>query len=250
MHSQANFRRLLFRAILLIICQQVAIGGYTFASETETPAPCQYSIPAKPHPDGINKTYCGRQISHIMGWQGSAWLERPTRNAEEGIPRLIEKLDLKSGMVVADYGAGTGYLTRLFAQEVGPNGTVYAVDIQPQMLRQLREVATQFNKGQIQVVQSTPTATNLPPNTLDLAVMVDVYHELEFPQETLESLVAALKPGGHVVFIEYRPLDPDVPIKQLHTMSVEQVRKEAESAGLTYVGTDGLLWQNMVRFIK
>lgn len=225
------------------------VGSVALAESGSKPT-CEYGVPKSAHRDGINKTYCGRQISHIMGWQGSSWLERPSRSAEEGIPLLMERLGLQAGMVVADYGAGTGYLTRRFADKVGPTGTVWAVDIQPQMITQLEKMASGFAKGQIKVSQSTAKDSRLPLGTLDMAVMVDVYHELEYPKETLESLVNALKPGGQLVFIEYRPNDPDVPIKQLHTMSVEQVRKEAESAGLQFLRTDGLLWQNMIRFEK
>ncbi len=212
---------------------------------------CEYETISHPHPDGISKRYCGRQIARVMSWQGADWLNRPERAQEERTDLLIARLELKPGMTVGDIGAGTGTLTRQMAEKVMPNGKAWAVDIQPQMVEKLERMAASLPTGLVQVRQTTATQVNIPDNTLDLAVMVDVYHELEFPLETLKSLVQAVKPGGQVVFVEYRANDMRVPIKPLHTMTQAQIRREAEFAGLTYEKTlASLPWQDMLVFKK
>ena len=202
-------------------------------------------------PDGIGKRYMGREIAGVMGWQGAAWLEREEREKEERTDILMKALDLKPGMVVADIGAGTGYLSRRMASAVAANGKVLAVDVQPEMVRMLKRLAQQ--KGLSNIVPSlcTETDVKLPPASVDLAIMVDVYHELAYPFEVMESIIRALKPGGQLVFIEYRAEDPNVPIKALHKMSEAQVRREAEVHPLVWDRTVASLpWQHMVVFRK
>ncbi len=202
-------------------------------------------------PDGIGKVYMGREISQVMGWQGAAWLEREEREREERTDLLLPMLEIKSGMAVADVGAGSGYFARRIAARVGPGGAVYAVDVQPEMVRMLEALARQPGLGQIKPVQGSATAVKLAAASIDLALMVDVYHELEFPYEVLASIVQALKPGGRVVFVEYRAEDANVPIKQLHKMSEAQVRAEAARHALTWERTvGGLPWQHVVVFRK
>lgn len=213
-------------------------------------AGCEYKTIPNPHPDGIAKSYCDRPISKVMGWQGAPWLERPQRLEEERTDLLIRQLDLKPGMVVGDIGAGTGHISRMMADKVAPKGTVWAVDIQPEMIKLLRKKAEGLPKGRMEIRQSQATSLNLPDRILDVAVMVDVYHELEYPRETLQSLMKAVKKGGRIVFVEYRAFDPDVPIKPLHTMSVEQVQKEAQDLGLKFEKTQLLSWQHMISFIN
>lgn len=213
-------------------------------------AACTYTTIANPHPDGIGKSYCGRQISKVMGWQGAPWLERPQRLEEERTDLLIQKLNLKSGMVIGDIGAGTGHIAQLMVEKIAPNGVVWAVDIQPQMIKMLQKKTEGLPKGRMQIRQSDEKNLNLPDRILDVAIMVDVYHELEYPRETLQSLMRAVKKGGKIVFVEYRAFDPDVPIKALHTMSVAQVQKEAEDLGLKYEKAESLSWQNMITFIN
>lgn len=213
-------------------------------------ANCAYAPISNPHPDGIGKSYCDRQISKVMGWQGAPWLERPQRLQEERTDLLIQKLNLKPGMVVGDIGAGTGHIAQMMAEKIGPNGVVWVVDIQPQMIKMLQKKAESLPKGRMQIRQSSEKNLNLPDRILDVAIMVDVYHELEFPRETLQSLMKAVKKGGKIVFVEYRAFDPDVPIKALHTMSVAQVQKEAEDLGLKYKKAESLSWQNMITFIN
>jgi len=210
-----------------------------------------------PSADGIGKFTMGREIAQVMGWQGAGWLERSEREQEERTDLLLPELDLKPGMVVADIGAGTGYFSRRMAQQVGAAGRIYAVDVQPEMVSMLTALARQPGLSSIVPVLGGKDDVRLPAGALDLAIMVDVYHELEYPREVLASIVRALKPGGRVVFVEYRAEDPQVPIKALHKMSEAQVKSEAqaktEAAGqaLAWERTAGRLpWQHVVVFRK
>ena len=202
-------------------------------------------------PGGIGKVYMGREISQVMGWQGAAWLEREEREREERTDLLLPMLDLKPGMVVADVGAGSGYFARRMAARVGPGGVVYAVDVQPEMVRMLEALVKRSGLGQIKPVLGSATAVKFAAASIDLALMVDVYHELEFPHEMLASIVQALKPGGRMVFVEYRAEDANVPIKALHKMSEAQVKAEAARHALTWERTHGgLPWQHAIVFRK
>jgi SAM-dependent methyltransferase len=202
---------------------------------------------AAPSADGIGKRYMGREIAQVMGWQGAAWLEREEREREERTDLLLGELALRPGMVVADIGAGTGYIARRMAAQVGPGGAVYAVDVQPEMIRLLKSLAAGLT--QVKPVLGAVDDVRLPAASVDLAIMVDVYHELEFPREVLASIVRSLKPAGKVVFVEYRAEDPRVPIKAVHKMSEAQVRREAGALGLVWERTaGGLPWQHVVIF--
>ena len=205
----------------------------------------------KASPDGIGKRYMGREIAQVMGWQGAAWLEREEREKEERTDLLLRELALKPGMVLADVGAGTGYIARRMASVVGASGAVFAVDVQPEMIEMLKTLASQAKLPQIKPVLGGVSDVKLPVASVDLAIMVDVYHELEFPREVMLSLVRAMKPGGRVVFVEYRAEDANVPIKALHKMSEAQVKREAAVVGLTWERTaSGLPWQHVVIFRK
>jgi SAM-dependent methyltransferase len=211
-------------------------------------APPRYEQIA-PSADGIGKRYMGREIAQVMGWQGAAWLEREEREREERTDLLLSELALKPGMVVADIGAGTGYIARRMAAQVGSSGAVYAVDVQPEMIRLLKALAAGLT--QVKPVLGGVDDVRLPAASVDLAIMVDVYHELEYPREVLASILRALKPGGRVVFVEYRAEDPRVPIKALHKMSEAQVKREAGVLGLVWERTaGGLPWQHVVIFRK
>ena len=204
-----------------------------------------------PSADGIGKLYMGREIAQVMGWQGAAWLEREEREREERSDLLLTELALAPGMAVADIGAGTGYITRRMAEKVGPTGTVFGVDVQPEMLRMLEATARRAGLTNIRPVLAGVRDVRLAPASIDLAIMVDVYHELEFPHEVLAGIVRALRPGGRVVFVEYRAEDPLVPIKALHKMSEAQVRREAAVHPLVWQRTAvGLPWQHAVIFRK
>lgn len=201
--------------------------------------------------DGIGKRYMGREIAGVMGWQGAAWLEREEREREERTDLLVRALQLRPGMVVADIGAGTGYLSRRMAPAVMPAGRILAVDVQPQMVRLLQEAVRQSGLQQIEPRLGADDDVKLPASSVDLALMVDVYHELAWPHEVLASIVRALKPGGLLAFVEYRAEDPNVPIKALHKMSEMQIKREAAVHPLDWVRTvDTLPWQHLVVFRK
>lgn len=191
--------------------------------------------------DGIGKFYLGREIARVMGHPGAGWLERPERVAEEQPDQLIETLQLKPGDVVADIGAGTGYISWRMALKVGGQGLVYAVDIQPEMLELLAKKMAARKVTNVQGVLGTPTDPKLPAHSVDLVIMVDVYHEFDHPFEMMQNICRALKPGGRVVWVEYRAEDPAVPIKPLHKMTEAQVKKEAAALPLEWVETIGTL---------
>ena len=201
--------------------------------------------------DGIGKSFMGREISAVMGWQGAAWLERQERDREERTDLLMEALMLKPGMVVADIGAGTGYLSRRMAPAVMPGGKVWAVDVQPEMISLLQAGAKRSGLTQIEARISAVDDVNLPASSVDLAVMVDVYHELSHPYKVMASILKALKPGGRIVFVEYKAEDPRVPIKPLHKMSEAQIKREASVFPLVWERTVNTLpWQHVVVFRK
>ncbi len=202
--------------------------------------------------DGIGKRYLGREIAHVMGWQGAGWLERQEREQEERTDLLLKALALKPGMTVADIGAGTGYLSRRMATQVAPDGRVLAVDVQPEMIRLLQRMVDRTGLSHVLPTLGTERDAGLPAQSVDLAIMVDVYHELAFPHEMLASIVRALKVGGQLVFVEYRAEDPAVPIKPLHKMGEAQVRREAgQLAALKWDRTvETLPWQHVIVFAK
>ncbi len=204
-----------------------------------------------PSRDGIGKYYMGREISQVMGHLAAGWLERPEREREEMPNRLIESLKLKEGDVVADIGVGTGYIARRISPIIGNTGTIYGVEIQQEMLDILAEKMAEEGITNIKGVLGTITDPKLPPNSVDLAIMVDVYHEFSHPYEMMQNIVHGLKVGGRVVFVEYRLEDPNVPIKLLHKMSQLQVMKEVTPHPLSWVETiDVLPWQHIIIFEK
>jgi ubiquinone/menaquinone biosynthesis C-methylase UbiE len=231
---------------LVALLAAVLAGGDAFTGE----ATSRY-VQGKPSQDGIGKRYMGREIAQVMGWQAAPWLERAEREQEERTSVLLDELRLTPGMVVADVGAGSGYLTRRMAPRVEPGGRVIAQDLQPEMLALLVRLATDSGLSNIETVQGTVDDTRLPADSVDLAIMVDVYHELEHPYEILESIVRALKPGGRLAFVEYRAEPPEVPIKPLHRMSERQIRREAGEHALQWERTSRRLpWQHLVVFRK
>lgn len=202
-----------------------------------------------PTAEGTGKVYMGREIAHVMGYQGAAWLERESREKEERTDVLIQSLNLKPGMTVADIGAGTGYLSRKMASRVTIAGTVYAVDVQPEMIGKLKAASKQFTN--IKPILSKEDNVNLPADSVDLAIMVDVYHELAYPYEVIQSVLKALKPNGQLVLVEYRAEDDKVPIKATHKMSEAQIKAEMRVHPLKWQRTiSSLPWQHVVIFTK
>ncbi len=234
------------RAVVVAALLAFAVGG-AVARSPEVPG---YER-VKPSPDGIGKRYLGREIAGVMGWQGAAWLERSEREQEERTDRLVAELRVAPGAQVADIGAGTGYVSRRLAAAVGASGKIFAIDVQPEMIRLLTQLAARDRLPRIVPVLSAVDDVRLAPASVDLALMVDVYHELEFPREVLGSIVRALRPGGRVVFVEYRAEDARVPIKTLHKMTLAQIRREALVLPLELERVDETLpWQHIVVFRK
>ena len=176
--------------------------------------------------DGTGKWFVDREIAHFMSHQGAPWLEREERETEEAPNRLVSALGLKPGYQVGDVGAGSGYLTWRMARVVGPTGKIYANDIQPEMISFLRTNLLVRGITNVVPVLGTTTDPRLPDNTLDLILLVDVYHECDHPLEMTRRMTDALKPGGRLVFVEYRGEERWIPIKPLHKMTAAQVRKE------------------------
>jgi ubiquinone/menaquinone biosynthesis C-methylase UbiE len=176
--------------------------------------------------DGTGKWFLDREIAHFMSHQGAPWLEREERETEEAPNRLVSALGLKPGNQVGDVGAGSGYLTWRMARVVGPTGKIYANDIQPEMIAFLRTNLLSRGITNVVPVLGTTTDPRLPDNTLDLILLVDVYHECDHPWEMTRRMTDALKPGGRLVFVEYRGEERWIPIKPLHKMTANQVRKE------------------------
>ncbi|WP_263971105.1 class I SAM-dependent methyltransferase [Leptolyngbya sp. PCC 6406] len=203
----------------------------------------------EPSVDGIGKIYMGREISQIMGHQGAYWLERPSRELAERPQAVVDALDLTPDAVVADVGTGTGYMAVRLAAAV-PQGQVLAVDVQPEMVTLLHERLATAGIENIKPVQGAVDDPHLPTAAVDLALMVDAYHEFAFPREMMTHLVTALKPGGQVVLAEYRAENPLVMIKRLHKMSEAQVRYEMRAVGLRWVKTDESLPQQHLLFFE
>ena len=201
-----------------------------------------------PSRDGIGKIYQGREISKVMGHLGASWLERSSRANEESPNLAVDLLDLKKDMIVADFGAGTGYFTSKLARKCS---IVYAVDIQQEMLDLNAKQMRNKNINNVKFILGFTDRTGLPKNSLDLVILVDVYHELENPLEIMNDIKSSLNQTGKVALIEYRKEDPTVPIKPLHKMSVEQVVKEMSQVNLKlHSNIQELPRQHMLIFSK
>lgn len=203
-----------------------------------------------PSADGTGKYYFGREISRVMGAEGSEWLERDSRQEEENTSLMIDKLPLTANAVVADIGAGTGYYSFPIAGKI-TKGRLYAVEVQPQMLKYLREKKALLRDSIVSIVSGSEKSPNLPSNSVDLAILVDVYHELAYPAEMLQEIGRSLKKDGKLLLIEFRGEDPAVPIKALHKTTVAQLSRElgANGFGLAYRG-DFLPMQHFLIFSK
>ena len=236
---QSSVSKILQKLILFFL-------SFIFISTFAQP---QYII-KKGDPNGINKWYMGRQIAQVMSHFGVEWLERPERDVEENTTLLMKNLQLKQGMQVADIGAGSGYHSRLISKQIG-NGKVFAVDIEPIMLGYLKQGIAQENLTNITPVLGTTTSVSLSSESIDLMLLVDVYHEFSDPFEMAQSMYRALKPNGKLVLVEFRAEDDAVPIKTIHKMSEVQAVKEMKAAGFRLdKNINNLPWQHCMVFIK
>jgi SAM-dependent methyltransferase len=200
--------------------------------------------------NGIGKWYMGREIAYVMGFEGIDWLERSDREKEENVSNLIQNMDIKPNDTIADIGAGSGYHVFKMAP-LAKKGLVYAVDIQPKMLMAIERTKESSKIINIETILGGKKSVYLPKNSVDKILMVDVYHEFDFPVEMIASIKNALKPNGQLFLIEYRSEDSKVPIKKIHKMTEKQSVKEMEAAGFKLKGNiDNLPWQHCMVFVK
>jgi ubiquinone/menaquinone biosynthesis C-methylase UbiE len=193
----------------------------------------------------------GRRFAQTMGTEGADWLDRAERDVEEDPDRAIDVLKIEKGSTVADIGAGSGYMTVKLAKKVGPQGSVYATDIQQGMLDLLNKRLAKGKITNVSVVLGAQDDPRLPIDTLDLVLMVDVYHELSQPQLMLRHIRASLKPGGRLVLLEYRKEDPSIPIRPEHKMSAAEAKLEVEAEGFKLTRTnEDLPRQHILIFTK
>lgn len=236
------------RVCRVIVCLIAAASGVqgdessTAVADPDSSAD-RYQMRADHDPNGIGKFYMGREIAHVMGFAGAGWLERSSREEEERLTLLVRSVHLKPGEVVADIGAGSGVISMRMAEMLLPDGKVLAVDVQDEMLDLLKANCEKFGITNVEPVKGTQKSTGLKHASIDMAIMVDVYHEFEFPHEMMRDIAEAMKPGGRVIFVEYRKEDPTVPIKEVHKMSQVQVRKEIEQPEF------GLKWTETVHVL-
>jgi len=192
----------------------------------------------------------GREIAQVMGPGGIDWLERPERLKEENVELAISRMNLTPSSVVADIGAGSGYYSFRIASKV-PKGKIYAVEVQQEMFIYLEKKKKETGAKNVQVIQGDAMDVHLPRNEIDLAIMVDVYHELAFPKEIIQSIAKSLKPDGKIVLIEYRGEDPEIPIKALHKTTITQINKEFDKMGFSlFYSSDFLPIQHFMVFRK
>lgn len=237
-HTKTPRRIVRIAATLLLLAT-------SFVSSDE---PAYYSL-GDASRDGIGKFYMGREISHVMGHLGAGWLERPEREQEERTDLLLTLLALKPGEIVADIGAGTGYFALPMARMVGEGGNVLAADIQPEMLAIIESRARQEGLSNVTPVLATPSDPHLPINTVNAVLLVDAYHEFSHPREVMSRVRDSLSADGRVILVEYRGEDPQVPIKPLHKMTVEQATKEMAAVGLALDEVHNVLpWQHVMVF--
>ena len=200
--------------------------------------------------NGIGKWYMGREIAYVMGFEGIGWLERSDREKEENVSSLIQNMGIKYNDTIADIGAGSGYHVFRMAP-LANKGLVYAVDIQGEMLMQIEKTKESSKIRNVETILGSENSVYLPKNSVDKILMVDVYHEFNFPVEMIASMKNGLKPNGQLFLIEYRGEDSKVPIRKIHKMTEKQAVKEMEAAGFKLKeNIDNLPWQHCMVFIK
>lgn len=242
-HFRQFLYRILFPVAFGVILGILASGtglGINSAIAATMDSPPIYQERKFHSPDGIGKFYLDREIAKVMGHQEMLWLERPNRNQDEQPEMAIAALNLQPTDVVADIGAGTGYFSFRMASRV-PQGQVFAVDVQPEMLDAIEFLKTENQIANVETVLGSETDPKLPESSIDLALMVDAYHEFAYPREMMQGIITALKPGGRVVLVEYRRENPLIPIKGLHKMTQQQAKKEMKAVGLEWVETPEVL---------
>ena len=234
-----------FSTLILLLLTGTRALGQAVAERpaVDIDAAVDRSVPIPP----AQTHHMGREIAQTMHYTGAPWLVRESRQREEDCRMLLDALKIRPGQTVCDLGCGNGFYTVELARRVGPTGTVYAVDIQPEMLRMLAERATAENLPNIRPVMGTPIDPRLPDGMVDVVLCVDVYHEFSHPEAMLARIRESLAEGGQLVLAEFRGEDPAVPIKPLHKMTKAQIRAELEPAGFAVAREfDRLPWQHLM----
>ena len=195
--------------------------------------------------------YMGREIAQTMHYAGAPWLIRDEREREERCSMMLANLGLRQTMTVCDMGCGNGFHTLQLAKLLDTGGQVFAVDVQPKMLELLRNRMEARGIENVVPILGSYHNPRLPANSIDLILLVDVYHEFSHPVQMLDAMKRSLKSDGLIVLVEFRAEDDNVPIKPLHKMSKEQVNNELTANGFKLVKDfDGLPWQHMMFFGK
>jgi ubiquinone/menaquinone biosynthesis C-methylase UbiE len=221
------------------------LSGYVLAVLISSLATAKEPIPE------LLTHYMGREIAVTMHYTGAPWLMRDSRQREEDCEQLLKALNAKPGQVICDMGCGNGFYSLKLAEMVGPAGKVIAVDIQSEMLAMLRAAMRKQKVKNIRPLLGTPVDPRLEPNSVDLVLLVDVYHEFSYPEQMLAAIRKSLKPRGRVALVEFREEDPLVPIKPLHKMSKTQIMKEFPANRFRLVEEyDQLPWQHLMFFEK
>ncbi|MFT7036299.1 MAG: SAM-dependent methyltransferase [Cyclobacteriaceae bacterium] len=232
----------------ILFCLIILLSSYGCVAQ-DTNSNGAYTF-EKGDPNGIGKWYMGREIAHVMGFQGMSWLERPEREKEENTTKLLLNMKISANDYIADIGAGSGYHVFKMAPIAG-KGLIYAVDIQEEMLAELRRNKENGPSKNVEVTKGSRKSVNLPENSMDKVLMVDVYHEFDYPREMIASIKKALKEDGKIFLIEYRGEDAKVPIKRLHKMTEAQAIKEMQAAGMKLDrNISNLPWQHCMVFVK
>lgn len=240
MKTQYNFFVLMLLALSMTACGQTKRENkveetYTFKDGD---------------PNGIGKWYMGREIAHVMGYQGINWLERSDREKEENTSQLLKNMNIQPGDTIADVGAGSGYHAFKMAK-LASEGFIYAVDIQPEMLQAISVKQSEQQVNNIQTIQGSEKSINLDANSVSKILLVDVYHEFNFPKEMIESMHKSLTSDGKIYLIEYKAEDESIPIKEIHKMSEKQAVKEFKASGFKLEqNVENLPWQHCLIFVK
>lgn len=232
--------------LLLLACGARGPASDAFAQDRQ-PAP---GIKDLVQPPALSE-YKGRKIAQTMHYLGAEWLVRDNREQEERCSLMLTNLGVKRGMNICDMGCGNGFYTLQLAKMVGEKGHLYAVDIQPEMLKFLNDRADKLGVKNVSPILGTFTNPRLPAGKIDLILCVDVYHEFSHPEQMLSAMRDSLSPTGVVALVEYRAEDPEVPIKPEHKMTKEQILKEYPANGFKLVKEfDGLPWQHLMFFAR
>lgn len=248
--TQRKYLSVVFAALILFITARYLLAPSMARASSQATAitATLYETRAIHDPNGTGKFYMGREIAQVMGPGGIPWLDRPERESEEKPTEVIKAMKLRGNEVIADLGAGSGYFTFRLAPKAGK---VLAVELQDEMIATLRQRASERKAANVEVVKGAECDPHLPAAGVDLVLMVDVYHELACPYEVMTALRKALKPGGRVMFVEYRKEDSAVAIKEVHKMSVAQLEKEMTAVKFQRLETVEVLpLQHIVVFRK